>query len=446
MRRLLVLTLLLSVAFPATADAARLWSSGCELQASGNMTDNLEWDTGGTDVGSTQIITATTRSGLSACGVVRASDGYGQFEQQFSAADSANSFYFRFYLYISATPDENAAIACVGGTDACSGGTGEQMIVLNTDRTLRLINDASTGDVDTDTTVLSTGTWYRIEWNYDSGGATEVRVDGVQVLQAGSHDGDSITHFMLGMCAGFTQQASNCGPDGAATGTLYFEDVALNDTSGGSQTSWPGAGSIVHMQPNANGDNNGCSLDSTTGDYSDVAEVTPDDSSTHCDLDNVSDIVDVNVESSSNAGIDSYDTVTLVQVGIRDRAETGAAESWTLRLKSASGGTVAGSVSVSHDDVTFRTNGDAAPRNYKLTSYTDPTTSVAWTPTGTNSLDNMQIGIESVDADPDIWVTTLWGLVEYVDGVEPAAAARISGLRLGAFGSLKITGGGIIIR
>src|SRR3990167_2932160 len=112
--------------------------------------------------------------------------------------------------------------------------------------------------------------------------------------------------------------------------------------------------------------------------------------------------------------ISSFDTITLIQVGVREAAGSAAQGSWKLRIKSASSGTVAEGSTTTHNDITYRTNGDALPRVYTLTSYTDPTTALVWTSTGTNSIDNMQIGIQVVDATPDINVSTLWALIEYV--------------------------------
>jgi hypothetical protein len=290
--------------------------------------------------------------------------------------------------------------------------------------------------------VLSTGTWYRVEYKYeDDPGTVQVRLDGSEILSA-TADGANVQAIRLGLCSTSQVAGVACGGDFLTTGTLYFDDIALNDSTGGSQTAWPGAGSIVHMQPNAAGDNSGCGA----GDYSSIDEITPDDGTSLCTLttDGGGDIVDVNVESSSAAGIDSYDTVSLLQVGIRESAASAASEQWRTRVKSASGGTVSQGTATTHDDTTYLTNGDAIPRNYTLTSYTDPTTASAWTPTGTNSLDTMQIGATSVDGSPDIRLSTLWALIEYIDGVAPAVTERMRGRLRG--GALKIQGGRMMIR
>lgn len=417
-------SLLLAIAFffalPGAADAARLWSSGCELQAgsAGNMTDDLEFGAEGTDAGSQQVSTSIFRSGLASCRMIRSTDGQANGKVQWSTTNVATDLYFRMYLYIATMPTESAAILYFWdqGIDGTEGG-----VRLNSGGTLSFVDDE--GDViATGATVLSTATWYRIEFGYDAATDYEIRINGSTEVSGGAHDGDNVESFIIGLCVGTS--ANNCGADAAGQGDLYFDDMALNDTSGSAQTSWPGAGSIVNMQPDAAGDNTGCSA----GTYADVDEVTPDDVTTYCnlDLDTGGDIFDVNMESSSTAGIDSYDTITLVHTGYREAKASAASAALTPRVKSASGGTTSSGTSVAGSNTVYSTNGVVFtffPRGYQLVSYTDPTTAAAWTPTGTNSLDNMQVGINCTDCNPDARVSTLFAVVEYNDGSPPAPSA-----------------------
>lgn len=401
---------------PPSADAARLWSGGCELQADspGNATDDLEFGAEGT-AGASKIDTTIKRSGLASCRSINATDGQSTFRVQFSLNTVSTDLYFRFYLYITTMPAENNSIFEVfdQGIDT------EGNLTLNTNGTLTWEDDDST-DVGTGATVLTTGQWYRIEVNYDAGANIEVLVDGSSQFSLGANDGDGIDTFLVGMCS---PGANSCGGDNSGTGDWYFDDLAVNNTSGTLQNSYPGAGSIVHMQPDSAGDGNGCSAGSVVS----VDEVTPDDNTTFCNLDadTGGDILDVNTESASAAGIDSYDTITLVHVGIREAKVSAASATWNVRVKSAAGGTTSAGTNIAGSNTAYATNGPVYtffPREYSLVSYTDPTTGVAWTPTGTNSLDNMQIGANAVDGNPDVKVSTLWALVEYLDGNAPASA------------------------
>ncbi len=414
---------------PTPLFAARLWSSGCELQgdAPGSATTGMEFDVTTSGAGSTAQISATTlRTGLSSCRNAATGSGWTVFSQQFLGTAAGGPYYFRFYMYIESSPSTNVSIALwINSSDS------RNFLRLNSDRTLDMMDADDTTVLDSYATPLSTGTWYRVELKYDSAlNGMEAKLDGTTILGPADCTGcGSVNELDFGL---------NDYAD-APTGTIYFDDLAVNDSSGGSQTSWPGVGSIVHMQPDGVGDNSGCGA----GDYSSVDEVTPDDGTTTCTLttDGGGDILDVTAESPSSAGIDSYDTVSLVQVGMREATITGGgtgSQSKNVRVKSASGGTVSSGTATTHNDTTYRTNGDVAPRNYTLTSYTDPTTSIAWTPTGTNSLDNMQVGITSVDGNPDISVSTIWALVEYVDGSPPAALDKMRALLNG--GRFKVQG------
>jgi hypothetical protein len=376
------------------------------------MTDNLEWDRDGANAGTTLVSTTVFKSGAVSCRVLAdTSNEWGIFYQEFSSSNVTTDLYFRFYFRIATMPNENDDIF---GVNATGFGDEEGNLILNTDGTLSWGDDDAT-ILATTVGTLSTNTWYRIEVNYDAADAVEVLLDGVQIINIGAHDGDGIGTVAFGICIDDNVYCGGSASTGA--GDFFFDDIAINDTTGSAQTGYPGAGSIVHMQPSGSaGDNNGASA----GDCTSVDEVTPNDATDIAVLDADADILDCPTESSSSAGLDSFDTVTLVQVGIREAAVSAAAESWNMRIKSASGGTTTSGSTGTHNDVTYRTNGDAVPRNYTLTSYTDPTTTVAWTPTGTNSLTSMQIGVNAVDATPDINVSTIWALVEYVDQTAPA--------------------------
>lgn len=395
---------------PLHTNAARLWTSGCEFQGDspGTVTDGLEFDNTQSGSNSMVISTVQVRSGISACranqiGLLGSGPRVGAV--LLSTATSSN-LYARTYLYIStmATTTIPAKIIAFWdrGVDAYEGG-----IALNPNGKLTYMDD-NVAPVATSTLALTTGVWYRIELNYNDVSGGELLIDGVSQFTIGSHNGDAVDSVFFGCEANNT---SNCGAD------LYFDDMAVNDSTGSLQNSWPGAGSVINMQPDSAGDVNNCAA----GDVTSIDEITPDDATTICTLttDAGGDNIDVNTESSSSAGINSSNSITLVQVGAREGATTAAAESWTVGIKSASGGTTLAGTTVSDSLTTYQTNGQTVnvPRSYSLTSYTDPTTGIAWTPTGTNSLDNMQIRGHSVDGNPDIKLSTLWAIVEYIPNI-----------------------------
>lgn len=421
-----VSSLLLLILLPVGADAARLWSSGCELQVfEEDGTDGaVEWNASGSQAGALSISTTIFRSGLASCRINTTAGNYEYGFFNHATGASTNSFYARVYVYIASTPGATTQFMTVGTASEDEGAIG-----IGTDMVLRLYTDDMSTVRDTAASALSTGTWYRIEWNYDAGGTSEVRVDGVQVLEDATHDGDGIDGFVI----------CSCGINfGGAAGNFYFDDFAVNDTSGGSQNSWPGAGSIVHMQPNAAGDINECHLE----DYTYIDEVTPDDLTTECELGSPggAETIDVNVESADSAGIPASVNVTLVQVGIREQGETSSTAQWQTRVKAQASGTVSSGTATTHNDTTYKTNGDATPRNYTLTAYVSPETSSAWT---RSELDTMQIGVTRLASSNDTWVSTLWALVEYTESA-PAAGSITRGL-FNTGRTLRIVGGGLRI-
>lgn len=413
-RSLLLLAIVFLIA-PQTTSAARLWSTGCEFQSDegGNKSarQQLEFteQVSTTSPADITIYTTTKHSGDSSCRFRATSDGRAFARNQFLAAQTSASTTHRFYFYLITAPTEDTPIYHVWdrGVDSWEGG-----IILETDRQLHWRDDDFTLDGQ-GTTVLSLNTWYRIELDYNDVTGATVYVDGVSELNAGAHDGDAVDSMGITLCS---EDTVTCGVGNLGQGEYLFDDIAVNDTSGGSQTGLPGEGNIVYMQPNAAGDSNGCSA----GDSTSIDELTPDDATTICvlDADTGGDVIDANVESSSNAGIDSQDTITLVLVGIRAAGATAVSNTYNTRIKSASGGTTSNGTSMARTTTTYTTNGHTGAGvtgAYSLASYTDPTTGIAWTPTGTNSLDNMQIGANASDGNPDVNVSTVWALVEYKD-------------------------------
>ena len=424
---LCVVMTVIIIVMPFDAHAARLWSSGLELNS---CTANVEvtactWDGSGT----ASTTSATLRTGTYAMSA-SATSGYTIAAQTFSSGSGLA--YVRAYINVPGYPSGNNSFLCLSNSNPNNFGC----LYMNSSGQMGI----NYGDTPTYGSSLSSAlqknTWYRVELSIDA------TVDNTQVV-TGRLDGTQIdqqTGNRAVLANTMTSASWGVGSWETITATIYFDDIAINDTTGSTQTSWPGVGSIVHMQPDSAGETDNAT--STPTSWQNIDEVTPDDGATASWLDADNDILDVNTESASNAGIDSFDTVSLIQVGIRQNVASAILGTWNTRIKSASGGTVSSGTVTSHNDTIWATNGDpnSLPLIYTLTSYTDPTTAVAWTPTGTNSLDNMQIGVTSPDANPDIGVSTLWALVEYVDGV--AASLAPTRLKFG-IGRWRFNGGRI---
>lgn len=378
---------------------ARLFTSGFELNST---TAGVEF----TSVSGTAptIQSSVVRSGGYAMEAGAA--GIREVDHQFSATDVNGPYYARIYLYIdTAFTTDRPIIGFFFTNDAAIA-----YIRLNTDNTLSLHPNSGT-QIGSSSSALNTGQWYQIELYYKNGAGTddgefEGKIDGVSFASTTGHPDDfGVAKLKIGNLFG------------GSGGTIYIDDIALNDDTGSFQNSYPGEGSIIHLKPNATGDNGDWS-----GDYQDIDEVTPDDGTTKLSSLTGSDIEDVNLEAS---GLTSEE-ISVVQVGVR-AAGGGASgnSSFVVRVKDDTGGTVEESSAITPSGTSYFTNATSVPRKAPLTLYDLPGASTTeWTP---SELDTAQIGVRlsSGDTNPAL-VSTLWMLVEYQASAAGDLSASVS--------------------
>lgn len=397
------LILLASLLAPQVTLANRLWSSGFELQS---VTTGMEFD-GQSGTGITAD-TSIKHSGEASLRVVRSgSAGTSYVYKQFATA-ADQDYYTRFYIYIATMPSSDTQIFEYTDDTATVTHAG---ITLKTNGTMQAYYNSSSNrqSLGSVSSALKTKSWYMIEVRCDETGSNAIldfKLNGTRFANG------TVTLYAFVGNQGRVSFRIDAGVWGnTATADLYFDDIAINQNTGSYQTGFPGEGRIVHMQPNAAGDTDNTS--SSPNGWQNVDEVTPDDATTVATFDAANDVLAVNTESAASAGINSYDSVTLVQIGIRERAASAASENWQLGVKSQSSGTIKSGTRTTHDDSTFKTNGDVAPTNYTMSSYVDPQAGGIWTPT---LLDSMQIVASTTDATPNVNITALWALVEYIPG------------------------------
>ncbi len=224
-------------------------------------------------------------------------------------------------------------------------------------------------------------------------------VDGVVFATSSTRSFDTATDRLS--FGGNLEGAAN------ATGEWYFDDIAVNDSTGSYQNSYPGEGSIIHLRSNSPGDNGQW----TNTGFANVSEVTPDDGVTQISSKTTNQIDDYNVDNFPV----SISSINVIQVGIRGQGGTnGTDSSFVVRLKANSQGTVAESSPMTPTSI-WTTNGSSPlspPWNYKLTSYVVPGGSIPW---NTNDVFNAQIGVRCSNGNTDFSnVSTIWMLVDYV--------------------------------
>jgi hypothetical protein len=383
---------------------ARLWSCGFELQSA---TALMEWDTNA-GTGAPAISTTTFRSGLAALRI-NPTTQQRYIEHQLDASGTVKRTFHRFYLNIATAPSATTAIYAIGqsGFFPC-------YIRLTTARKLELYDGNTAAVVQTGATTLATGTWYRVEVDHNDGasgtGTVTIYLDGVSEATGACSVINGFSRVRMGVY------------NFNATADLFFDDWAVNDTSGSAQTGLPGAGSIVHLYPDSAGDGNTWQTSAggagSATNVQAVDEVTPDDGTTYLKrIATTIKVDDYNLESSASKGIGSGDTVTLVAVGVRGGAISATASTdrdILLRIKSQASGTVVKSASSTNrmNINGWTTHAAAVVRNHKLVSYTDPQAGGAWTPA---KLDTAQIGMENqTSVITEVRVSAIWALVEYV--------------------------------
>jgi hypothetical protein len=384
---------------------ARLWQCGFELNS---VTDDVEVSTNSAPV---SVGTTNVRSGAYAG---RVNAGVGFWRQIVFTANQTTVGYIGVAVYIVAAPNANTQMVRWSTTGNVSVGN----ITLKTDRTLVLLKSDGT-QIGSASAVLSLNQWYYVELKSDastSPGALEGRVDGSSFASGANSNQGSWGRALVGNVTG-----------AQTTNDLWFDDWKVNDSSGSSQTGYPGSGKVIHLLPNAAGDSNGflAQVGGTAGsanNFTRVNEVTPDDATSYngSALINAEDLFNV-----TNSGINSYDTVNVVAVGTRmaDLVGADATAAFKLEVEKTSAGTKTQSSAITPNSTAWVTNTAVAPRNYPLVTYTDPD-SAAWTQT---TLDSMQIGyIQTATNVQTIAVSTIWASVDYTPGSPPAAAAGMT--------------------
>lgn len=388
---------------------ARLWSSGFELNS---VTAGMEWST----VTNLTIQTGTVRSGSYAGQITSLVSGTarGAYYQYSTTASTADTYY-RTYIRFGTLPSAENTIVRVNNTAALTGTLVSRITVDNTG-TVRLYDGATLAG--TAATTLASGQWYCLELHHDLSLASGARIIQARLDQATAFGTTTSTATAGGLVY---VVGGNLNSEAQTAGNWYFDDIAINNATGTVQNSWPGPGGIIHLRPAANAETTqwssagvGGTGTAPTGNYTRVNEVTPNDNTSY-NQDNTITNVDLFTIDAVPAAVGATDTINLVQVGLRF---TGTSTTLSnirpaALLASQSDGTrLTGTAAAAYASTTYMTNTSTAPRNYALTSYTDPQAGGAWTKA---LLGTARIGYKGQNAGGGglVRVTNVWALVEY---------------------------------
>ena len=153
---------------------------------------------------------------------------------------TSGTYFVRFYLRVASLP-ASPNVARIFKISNTSGGT-SGVIELGNDG--RLTVTSNPGTEVAGTTVLTPNTWYCIELRdllSTTAGELELRVNGTTdaTITNTSTIATNVQRLTFGVS----------GPP--LTEDIYFDDIAVNDTAGGFQNSWPGEGKIALVNPAA---------------------------------------------------------------------------------------------------------------------------------------------------------------------------------------------------
>jgi hypothetical protein len=386
---------------------ARLWTSGFELQSA---TAGIEFAKAGLNGGG--ISTSTFRSGAASM-QINVSASFSWFGQVIKSSSSSTEAFCRVYVNFTTFP--GATTEVVSAFDSVAVAVRAAICVTSAGVVQLLTNGPGGTQIGSNGPTLLTGQWYCLEMDVSGGSGTATlngRVDGVQFAGSATATVNNFDSFYLG------------NPLTSATMNLFYDDWAINDTSGASQTSYPGPGKVISLLPNAAGDVNTFATQTggtagSSNNFTRVDEVTPDDATS---FNGSSTLNQEDLFKCGASGLSPLDTVKVVQIGFRFRNSTAdATAAIKAEVEKTGSGTITQSSAIIPNSTTWKTNGTTTAFGYAITLYNDPDGN----PWVQSTLNTMQIGYKLTTGPGTsgrrIDVTKVWATIDY----DPAILSKV---------------------
>lgn len=240
-----------------------------------------------------------------------------------SASVTSGTYFTRVAIKKGANPGESVRIAWAGSTTTLG-----WHLNWKSDGAVELVASIPTTVVAT-TSALSNNTWYVLEVRHvidNSAGELELRLDGVTV-------GSALTGIDT---LPTTVGRWRLGQTGSALGgsfTFWMDDIAINDASGATFTTWCGLGKIVLVKPTADTATNQWTTSAGTDHYALVDDVpgTPDDATTYLQDGNTANVERFAV-SDLPAEVGSSDTLVVLDVYGRGGVDVASTNTIVFRV------------------------------------------------------------------------------------------------------------------
>jgi hypothetical protein len=184
---------------------------------------------------------------------------------------------------------------------------------------LQLFNDVTglqTGSDSAATLVMDGTTWYRIELSVTLGVSSLVTASELQL------DGTSVATASVSLTESDTSVAIGWVTAPGASKVCYVDDIAVNDATGATNTSWPGSGKVVLLKPISDNARVGWTnaAAGTTNLFNDVNNTPPvgvaspstQPAQIKRNAANTTDTYDANLTSYTTAGLAAGDTLNAI--------------------------------------------------------------------------------------------------------------------------------------
>jgi hypothetical protein len=260
---------------------------------------------------------------------------------------------------------------------------------------------------DTGTTNLASGTWYYLEGRGGTGASApyELKLDGSEEIASGNCNQNTTNHWAFGF---------NAGANALAGTKIYYDDLYIKDIG------FLGECSVGDLSPTGDG-----TYTAWTGDYTDLDEAFPHDSST------------TTVNSATTNDIETVrfaDSSTISDLGNIHAVKIGAFH------KNLSGGNLDVQVRMRqndiNDDATTATSNSSYGTDFANLRTLPPADSVGWT---ASKLDTVEGGLEHVGvASREAEMTRVHCGVLYTStGPAATAVVRIDNIYLSFYSQLR---------
>lgn len=338
---------------------ARLFTAGAE------MGDNLEWSafTGANPT------SAAARSGNFGFYL----NGYDDYARFSLSTPVSESFYRIPFRPQGALAPVGAASSSTRIASFKSGSTELARVVID-GVNAKLAAFVGSTNIGTGIKDVSVSTFYLVEVRYKVSSTVGV----LQVKINSAMDIDFSGNTQPGSDTTYNVVETSEGTSEGLVAWLYFDDVALNDTTGTEDNSWPGDGRILPLIPNAAGTYTSIATLVGAATHWEAVDEVPHDVDTTYIMDEVIDRKD-----TFNTSHTVPSTVTINRVWVEARARCSVSGTASLAALVLSGASLA----TGPDTALLSTYGRVASSFYT----TDPNTGLAWT---FSAVDALEVGVK----------------------------------------------------